>query len=173
MTSPDGHADQDPRTGADRAADYPVYDYPDFDQPEHYAPAQSMPQNMPPHNMLPPPQWPPAPPTAGAPFPPMLAPPSYLPYPMPPSTNGMAIASLVCSLLSLPLIMFCGIPTLLAGLTGVGLGLGALVQISNRPQPGKGLAIAGIVVGVVAILLCLVGLLWLISSVGDRIPDQR
>lgn len=52
--------------------------------------------------------------------------------------NGLAITSLVCS-------FFCG-------LLGIILGIIAIGQINKSNEGGKGLAIAGIVVGAVSIL---------------------
>ncbi|MFJ8039262.1 DUF4190 domain-containing protein [Kitasatospora sp. NPDC096147] len=62
----------------------------------------------------------------------------YWQGPVPPATgtNGMAIASLVVGVLGL----FC-----LAWTVGLGLGIAALRQIRRRPQRGRGLAVAGIV----------------------------
>jgi hypothetical protein len=59
-------------------------------------------------------------------------------YPQPtPGTNGLAIASLVLAFL-------CSIAGLICGII-------ALNQISQRPQAGRGLAIAGIVISCVSI----------------------
>ena len=59
-------------------------------------------------------------------------------YPQKAKTNGLAIASLVCS-------FFCGI-------LGIILGIVAINQINKTNEGGKGLAIAGIVLGAVGIL---------------------
>jgi hypothetical protein len=68
----------------------------------------------------------------------------------PPVTNGLAIASLI-----LGLIWFYWIGSVLA----VILGLVSLRQIRDRDEDGKGLAVAGITLGVVGILaMVLVGL---------------
>lgn len=57
-------------------------------------------------------------------------------------TSGLAIGSLICSL-----IFCCPVTTVL----GVLLGLGALVSIGSNPaKKGKGLAITGILIGVIA-----------------------
>ncbi|MFI5532121.1 DUF4190 domain-containing protein [Kitasatospora sp. NPDC051853] len=58
------------------------------------------------------------------------------PPPPAPGTNGMAVASLVLGILGL----FC-----LAWTLGLGLGIAALRQLKRRPQRGKGMAVAGIV----------------------------
>lgn len=77
---------------------------------------------------------------------PQYPPPGYgqQPYGSPPhgqqqGTNGMAIAALVTSLLCSPL--------------GIILGFVAKGQIKKTGQSGNGLATAGIVIGVVSILL--------------------
>ncbi|MGW2398644.1 DUF4190 domain-containing protein [Kitasatospora sp. NPDC001664] len=53
-----------------------------------------------------------------------------------PGTNGLAVASLVLGIFGL----FC-----LAWTLGLGLGIAALRQLKRRPQRGKGMAVAGIV----------------------------
>lgn len=71
----------------------------------------------------------------------------YAPYGtfQPPQSNGLAIASLVTSLVGL---FFCGVPALV----GIGLGIAGLTQ-SKRTGTGKGMAIAGIVIGAVVVVL--------------------
>ena len=59
-------------------------------------------------------------------------------YPQKAKTNGLAIAALVCS-------FFCGI-------LGIILGIVAINQINKTNEGGKGLAIAGIVLGAVGML---------------------
>jgi hypothetical protein len=72
------------------------------------------------------------------------APPYGVPYGMPPKTNGLAIASLVCSL-----VVIFGVGCVL----GIIFGFVAKSQIrqSNGTQKGNGLATAGIIIGFVAI----------------------
>ncbi len=78
------------------------------------------------------------------------------PPPMPQNsgTNGFAIASLVCSLVG----WICGIGPIL----GLVFGFVALGQIKQSGQGGRGMAIAGIVIGGIAIALGLV--LWIIGA---------
>jgi hypothetical protein len=64
-------------------------------------------------------------------------------------TNGMAIASLVCSLLG----WICGIGPIL----GIIFGILALSKIRETGQGGRGLAIAGIAIGGVLIALGIIG----------------
>jgi Domain of unknown function (DUF4190) len=80
-------------------------------------------------------------------------------YGPPPSagTNGMAIASLVCSLLGI----CCGVGAFL----GIIFGIIALGQVKQSGQEGRGLAIAGIAVGGVIVAA---GIIFGILSVALR-----
>jgi hypothetical protein len=82
---------------------------------------------------------------------PMGAPAYAPPPPMAPSTNGLAIASLVCSILGISLI-------------GVILGHIALSQInnSNGMQGGRGLAIAGLIIGYIGLAFAVLFILLII-----------
>jgi hypothetical protein len=79
-------------------------------------------------------------------------------------TNGLAIASLVTStagvFLGIPLALFCYIG-LLIPVVGAVLGAVALSQIRQTPQPGRGLAIAGIVIGCITA----VGLMFVLAMI--------
>jgi hypothetical protein len=124
------------------------------DQPPNYPPPPP-----PPPGGYPPPSGdygypPPTPEGYGYPLPPASG--GYGGYPPPApggygypvqsaGTNGMAIASLVCSLVG----VCCGIGPFL----GVIFGLVALNQIKQSGQDGHGLAIAGIAIGGVLIAL--------------------
>ncbi|MFI0983080.1 DUF4190 domain-containing protein [Streptomyces sp. NPDC021093] len=66
--------------------------------------------------------------------------------PVPPKTNGLAIASLVTGIV-------CCVPVL-----GLILGLIALSQIRKRGDSGKGMAVAGIVLSSLSVVLVLVGI---------------
>lgn len=109
----------------------------------------------------PPPPMPPGPPTGSGPGgfqppPGYGSPPGYQPYGFQPAgqqptTSGMAIASLVCSLAG---ILICGIPAVL----GVIFGFIGLSQTKDGARNGRGMAIAGLVVGIVVVLLW--GALW-------------
>ncbi len=96
----------------------------------------------PPGAGYPPPQGYP-PPGQGYPPPPGAA------YPQAVGTNGMAIASLVCSLLG----WLCGIGPIL----GIIFGVLALNKIKETGQGGRGLAIAGIAIGAVLIVFGIIG----------------
>ncbi len=96
----------------------------------------------PPGAGYPPPQGYP-PPGQGYPPPPGAA------YPQAAGTNGMAIASLVCSLLG----WLCGIGPIL----GIIFGVLALNKIKQTGEGGRGLAIAGIAIGAVLIVFGVIG----------------
>jgi hypothetical protein len=79
-------------------------------------------------------------------------------------TNGLAVASLITSIagvvLGIPLAIFCYLG-LLIPVVGAVLGAVALSQIRRTHQPGRGLAIAGIVIG----CLATVAMLFLLAMV--------
>ncbi|MDF1928678.1 DUF4190 domain-containing protein, partial [Mycolicibacterium smegmatis] len=84
----------------------------------------------PPAAAFPPPYPPPQPGFSYAPFD---------PYGRPPGTNGLAIASLVCSLAG----MLCCLP----GLAGLVLGILGMRETRRTGQDGYGIAVAGTVIG--------------------------
>ncbi len=92
-----------------------------------------------------------------APPPPPL-PPNYGPVgPAPQAgTNGLAIASLVLSILGL----FCGI----GAIAGIVTGFIARSQIRRTGQAGDGLALTGIIIGFVSIVLSVLVFFWLNSN---------
>jgi len=81
-------------------------------------------------------------------------------YPRPGDTNGFAIASLVCSLV--------GIIVIVVG-PGLGIlfGILGLRQLNTTRQSGRGLAIAGIVIGSIVLLLDVVGIIAAATGSGD------
>lgn len=107
----------------------------------------------------PPPGYQPQYPAPGyQPYPPQQPQYGYYPqpqYPRPTGTNGMATASLVLALLT-PII---GIGSIL----GVIFGCIALSQIGRTGEQGKGMAIAGIVIGAVFAVALVVVLVVAIS----------
>jgi hypothetical protein len=110
----------------------------------------SAPDGEPGQNPLPPDGWqiPPTPPAR---------PDAHGRGPAPrPGTNGLAIASLVCSIAGLTPYLG-GLPAVL----GIVLGIAALNQIKRAPQAGYGLAVAAIVVGVATLII---GLIWTIYA---------
>ena len=84
----------------------------------------------------------PAPPSVPPPPPPY----QYVAPPAGPKTNGLAIASLVCSLATF---MFCGIGSIL----GIIFGHIARSQIKRTGDAGSGMALAGLIVGYVTLAL--------------------
>jgi len=71
------------------------------------------------------------------------------PYPPPRQTNTMAIAALICSFVVAP--------------AGIVLGHIALSQIRRTGEEGKGLAIAGLIIGYISTaLLLLVVVFWIV-----------
>lgn len=150
----------------------PAYEQPGYGQPGYDQPSSSIPDYPPPPAYPPPPGYPPPPPGYGAApgypaAPPPYAtfgspydvpgayppPPPYGGYPGaygPPRTNQLAIWSLVASVL--------GFICCIGSVAGVVLGVMALNQIKQNQEGGRGLAIAGIVVGGVSLLITIV--LW-------------
>ncbi|WP_445162277.1 DUF4190 domain-containing protein [Mycobacterium sp. Dal123C01] len=97
-----------------------------------------------------PPNYPPPPGDSGYPPPGQgYPPPPGAAYPQAVGTNGMAIASLVCSLLG----WLCGVGPIL----GIIFGVLALNKIKETGQGGRGLAIAGIAIGAVLIVFGVIG----------------
>jgi Domain of unknown function (DUF4190) len=119
----------------------------------------------------PPPGWGYPPPSAGN-YPPPYGgyppagsyPPPYGGYPAPPGTNGLAIASLVVSLAS-PLL--CS----LLSIVGIVLGVVALNQIKQTGQQGRGLALGGIIVGIVLIVLTIVVIIVYIAYLSSAVSS--
>ena len=73
--------------------------------------------------------------------------PGYYPGPMAQSTNGMAIASLVCSIVSYVF------APLIGALLGVIFGHIALSQLKTSEEQGHGFAVAGLVLGYIHLAL--------------------
>lgn len=109
------------------------------------------------------PQWgtPASPPQTWGPPPP----PGQVPSPyasVPPVTNGLAIASFVCSLTGALACFAIPFVNLLLAIPGIAMGHVARTQIRNArgAQAGDGLAIAGLVIGYLQlVLMCLGGAL--------------
>ncbi len=103
-----------------------------------------------------PPGYPPPPP-GGYGYPP---PPGY-PPPMV-GTNGFAVASLVCSL-------FGWVCLFIGAFLGIIFGFVALSQIKRTGQKGRGMAIAGIVIGAVVLVGGIA--LWTITALLPHTPS--
>jgi hypothetical protein len=189
-----------PATGTDAEAtsDYPLYEYPATDEPGptsapwQHGPPPPAPQipPQPPTGPFPVPPGPPPPGFYGAPPsgpygppPPAVPPPGYLPpagylppplyssYPAPKSGDGIAIGSLVSSLIALPLYFICFVLGPAGSLLGIILGIVAVVQSKGRPQTsGKNMAIAGIVIGAITLIVGLVGFVLLVDWASRQDP---
>lgn len=89
----------------------------------------------------------------GSPYQPYGAPSPYGGYPATPSTNGLAIASMIVSIGSI--VFCCGLP----GVAGAIMGHVARKQIREQNQQGEGMALAGIIIGWAAFALALIGII--------------
>lgn len=85
--------------------------------------------------------------------------PSYYAGPMPQSTNGMAIASLACSIASYFVLPVIG------AILGVIFGHMALSQLKASQEQGRGMAVAGLVIGYIHLALFVLVLLFIILFV--------
>ena len=138
-------------------------------------PGAPPPTPRPPGSVAPPPppgrgpQPPPPPPGFGGnppPPPPPVAPPGYGPVPSPgfpqqTPSNGLATASLVLGIIAIPL-CFLMIPSILAVVFG-GIGISRVKQ--NPAVGGRGKAIAGLVLGLVALAFMVLAVLFGDTSV--------
>ena len=84
---------------------------------------------------------------------------SYTPGPSLPVTNGLAIASMICGILSLTLFCFCG--GLFLGIPAVICGHLSLNQLNapGNSQQGRGMAIAGLICGYLGIAFLIIMML--------------
>lgn len=84
---------------------------------------------------------------------------SYTPGPSLPVTNGLAIASMICGILSLVLFCFCG--GLFLGIPAVICGHLSLNQLNapGNSQQGRGMAIAGLICGYLGIAFLIITML--------------
>jgi len=81
--------------------------------------------------------------------------------PAPVNNSGMAVAALVLSLVGLiPCFWVVQVP----GLLGVVFGAVGLGQTKDDKQRGRGMAIAGIVIGIVLVVACSVFWIWLATT---------
>jgi hypothetical protein len=117
---------------------------------------------------------PPPPPPVGVPAPPP-PPPGYNPYgavPAQQKNNGMAIASLVLSLVGIiPCFWVLQVPGLLGIIFGfVGRGQ---IRRSGGTQKGNGMALAGIVIGIVLIVAAVLFVVLLATSDSCNWNDGR
>lgn len=130
-----------------------------------------------------PPQTPPPPPS-GAPEPSdaWSAPPPQQPmppvYPQSQRTNGLAIAALVCGIFALLLswIPFVNVLAFVLGLVAIGCGIAGIMKAGAPDVGQKGLAVGGLVTGILAVVLSvliLVGIAAIFSSEEFQEPFDR
>jgi hypothetical protein len=159
---------QDPAGGyVDPASGQPAYVDPISGQPAPGYPAQSSPAQ-------PYPQYPTAPgydyqqqayPGYGAP---MMAPAGR--------TNGMAIAAMVISLVGLISFWCYALPGIIFGAVGAIMGHVAKRQAAERQEQGGGMALAGIIIGWIAVVLGLIAaaffayIIWLAAKLPSTHP---
>lgn len=92
---------------------------------------------------------------------------AYRPGPSLPVTNGLAIASMICGILSLILFCFCG--GIWLGIPGVICGHLSLNQLNapGNQQEGRGMAIAGLICGYLGIAF------FVLMMLGGNISSYR
>ncbi len=137
---------------------YPAYTYPPAYTPPQSAPGPDSGWSYP----EPPPPAPPPPPVMPYAVPVAVAPYGY--YQPAPSTNGMAVASLVTSL-TLPFMV-----PVLGSIIAVVFGHVGLSQIQKTGAGGKGMAIAGLVLGYLGLAVAVV-LISVIVAAATRTPS--
>lgn len=96
--------------------------------------------------------------------------PQYIPTASGPATSrtsGLAIASLVTGILSIPLLCCCGVFSAPVGVAAIGLGVFALKQVNQGGLDGKALSIIGISMGGADVLIA-IG--WLIFAGVSTLP---
>lgn len=103
--------------------------------------------------------YPSAPPAGAQPY----GAPAYTPYPAPPKTNTLAIVSLIASLAGIFIV------PLIGSIAGVITGHISLGQIKRNGENGRGLALAGTIVGWVGTAFAVLGIIffiWLFATIG-------
>jgi len=85
-------------------------------------------------------------------------------------TNGLAIAALVCGLLSVPLFITI-VGGILLGLVAIVLGFLGLSRAKKTQNSGKGMAITGIVSGALGLILSVAAIAGL-SFLGQQIEED-
>lgn len=87
--------------------------------------------------------------------------------PMPVKTNGMAIASMVLGIVSVPLMCCCGAGTITAILAVI---LGFIsknkIKASGGAEKGNGMALAGIILGFASVLFLIIYVIYIITVGG-------
>ncbi len=155
----------DPRPEAQQPSAYqPPVDYPEY--PLTHQPPMHFPQYPPSYPPSSPPYYPPPYQAGPAGYPGYLDP--YDPYRAPAApNNGLAIGSLVASLIGFPLLLSVFLLPLcvIAWIVGIVLGIVAINQIKRTNQSGRGMAIAGIAVGASGLVLGAIFLLIMLIAI--------
>ncbi|MEV7692085.1 DUF4190 domain-containing protein [Microbacterium sp. NPDC089189] len=85
---------------------------------------------------------------------------AYTPYPTGPKTNSLAIVSLIFSIVGIIFIL-----PFIGSVVAVITGHISLKQIKTRSEGGRGLALAGTIIGWVGVVLALIGIVSIIAFV--------
>lgn len=147
--------------------------YPQTDYPQPGYPQAGYPQPGYQQMGYPPPDYPPPGyQQVGYPQPPAGYPPQY-PYgydpyapPRPAGTNGKAIGALVTSLVGL---VFCGVPSIV----GLILGVIAMRETKRTGQEGRGMALAGVIVGALGTALMVLVIIFYAVGIAAVISNRN
>lgn len=92
------------------------------------------------------------------------------PQPQQTGTNGLAIASLSTGIIAFPFscIPFLGYASILIAIAAIVMGIVAMKQTKQTGQQGRGMAIAGVVLGGVYLALFVIGLIFGIAYVASN-----
>jgi len=108
-------------------------------------------------------------PTGGGavPGPPFTGAPGYAPVPAAPATNTFAIVALVVALVGLPLCFLspAAIPFGHVALKQIGTSEAEGRQTGRPPQSGRGMAVAGLVIGYLTLTAWAIGILQIVAAV--------
>lgn len=98
----------------------------------------------------------------------------YGQYEQPRKSNGLGIAALVLGILSLPAAFLAGVPGIVLGPIAVVLGVLGLRRVKARRADNRGMAIAGLVTGILGLLLgilVLVFTVFVVQTTGDCLNE--
>jgi hypothetical protein len=103
------------------------------------------------------------------PYPPPYQQPYHLPHRPPPPSNGIATGGFVVALVgaALSLVPFLGIVSWVISPVGLVLSIVGLTAASRKGGAGRGLAIAGVVLGGLGLLMCFLWVIGLAGAVND------
>lgn len=95
-------------------------------------------------------------------------------YGEPPKSNGLGIAALVVGILSIPAAFLAGVPGIVLGLIAIVLGIVGLRRVKARRADNRGMAITGVVTGVLGLLLGIAVLAFtafIVNTAGDCLTE--